>query len=52
MDQLGLVLLTPTAPTLPSSAEQPLVAALAELLIAVASENGVEEGGHDEREDP
>lgn len=38
--------------TLPSSVEQPLVTALAELLVAVAVDEAAKEGGRDERKDP
>lgn len=51
--QLPLTL-SPREPalTLPFSVEQPLLTALAELLVAVALDEAAKQGGRDEREDP
>lgn len=48
------LMLSPREPalTLPSSVEQPLLTALAELLVAAAVDEAAKQGGRDEREDP
>ena len=51
--QLPLTLATSEpAPTFPSSVEQHLLIALAELLIAAAVDDAAKEGARDERQDP